>query len=304
MASLIQLAKTFVKYTVIRPYYAVRNSWPVWFYFLNREPRALYKAHPAHLDDVQTALIAELKAKGIAQTSLEELLPGTDLLPRLQSYAEQQLEHAAQAEVKAFLVDPRNKPAVAELHDPLVQAALNDRILAVVNGYADMFMQLHDFRLNKTKIMPANAPAEHSQNWHRDSPDVKICKVFIYLTDVDETSGPFMYYPESHYHGKHHGLFPQTRPSGSYPDLKEAENKISKKDVKVCTGKAGTVIFCDTAGLHRGGYSTEKSRTMITIAYFSKGNTSIRKHYYLPEQYSEQKNMLSPAAQFALTKHL
>ena len=32
-------------------------------------------------------------------------------------------------------------------------------------------------------------------------------------------------------------------------------------------GKAGTMIFCDTAGIHRGGYATKNERIMFTAGY-------------------------------------
>ena len=35
------------------------------------------------------------------------------------------------------------------------------------------------------------------------------------------------------------------------------------------TGPAGTLLFCNTAGFHRGGFSTTKPRVLATATYSS-----------------------------------
>ena len=44
---------------------------------------------------------------------------------------------------------------------------------------------------------------------------------------------------------------------------------IPPEAIKTFTGKAGTMIFCDTSGLHQGGYATGKERIMSTFGYYS-----------------------------------
>ena len=42
---------------------------------------------------------------------------------------------------------------------------------------------------------------------------------------------------------------------------------IPQEDVSVCTGAAGTIVFCDTSGLHRGGFARVRERLMCTSIY-------------------------------------
>ena len=77
--------------------------------------------------------------------------------------------------------------------------------------------------------MPEGSEAVSSQRWHRDPEDRKLCKVFIYLNDVDENAGHFTYVKGSHYLGKWGKLFPQKPPKGFYPPSGAVENIVSKR---------------------------------------------------------------------------
>jgi len=39
--------------------------------------------------------------------------------------------------------------------------------------------------------------------------------------------------------------------------------------VRTFTGPKGTMLFCNTAGLHRGGFATGKARVLATFTYDS-----------------------------------
>ena len=97
-------------------------------------------------------------------------------------------------------------------------------------------------------------------------------KIFIYLNDVDESSGPFIYIPFSKYSSKWGGVFPQKPPRGCYPEIGEVEKIVPADAIRKMTGRAGTVIFCDTTGLHQGGYATGGERLMFTAGYYSQAS--------------------------------
>jgi hypothetical protein len=88
----------------------------------------------------------------------------------------------------------------------------------------------------------------------------------MYLNDVDEFAGPFTYVRGSQPTSKnsYSKLFRQKLPWGSYPEESAVLAKTSSEDQFVATGSAGTIIFCDTAGLHRGGFAKTKERVMAT----------------------------------------
>jgi len=112
----------------------------------------------------------------------------------------------------------------------------------------------------------------HSQLWHRDLEEKKMIKVFIYLNDVNENNGPFFYVKGSQPSGKSKisKFAPQYLPKGSYPDEATVKNTILLDQIVCAKGKAGTIIFCDTAGLHKGGFVVEGERKMITGFFPSK----------------------------------
>ena len=89
-----------------------------------------------------------------------------------------------------------------------------------------------------------------TQLFHRDGDDVKLLKVFMYLTDVDIDNGPFQYIAKSH--------------------IKPWKDQdINKGSIFTATGKSGQIIFCDTNGLHRGLILNKGYRVMLTLVYTS-----------------------------------
>jgi hypothetical protein len=44
---------------------------------------------------------------------------------------------------------------------------------------------------------------------------------------------------------------------------------VPSEAVQTFTGPAGTLLFCNTAGFHRGGFSTTKPRVLATATYSS-----------------------------------
>jgi hypothetical protein len=139
-----------------------------------------------------------------------------------------------------------------------------------------------------------------SQRWHRDPEDKKLCKMFIYLSDVDENAGPFSYIAESHADGRWRRLFPQKPPQG-HIDISEAAIKsaVPKENIKVATAKAGTIIFCDTVGIHRGGHARSKTRLMFSSGFCSPASLWATKFVY-PRDFEFRISHLDKAAQYAI----
>ena len=100
-----------------------------------------------------------------------------------------------------------------------------------------------------------------SQLWHRDKHDRKIIKIFLYLTDVDSKNGPFEYITKTHVNGKFWKKF-RTIERLTDSELKGKNSEILSYK-KICTGKAGDIIFVDTTGIHRGGYVQKGRRKIV-----------------------------------------
>jgi hypothetical protein len=284
---------------VTYPYYLIRNVWPVWYFILNSESKKYYMQNFPNLNGLQKKIVSEFKENGIVITHIDELFPGKNLLPELQSFVNKNRNNGEIRSGKPFLMSLLPLPPVLDLSNPFIKLALTSEVINIVNSYMGLCVKLFDFSLDITLPVGKDASPFRSQNWHRDPGDKKMCKFFLYLNDVEEESGPFVYVPKSQYGGKWRRIFPQRPPRGYYPPPDEVEKMIPKSDIKVCTGKAGTIIFADTTG-----YATLKERHMFTAGFDSLA--SLRPiGYKLPVSYDIfLKNIenLDPAVHYSLTK--
>lgn len=282
-----------------RPYHIIRNWWPIWFRILNKESRQLYLANPPKPDVLQERIVKDLKTKGIATTRVEELFPDKKVFPELQSITRKLLEEAEVRRGKTYLMSLFDVPPVLDLANPFVKLALDEKVLEIVSGYFDVCAKFDSFSLDLTMPVPLSSERIKSQRWHRDPEDKKICKMFLYLNDVADGNGPFNYVPESNYGNRWRNIFPQRPPEGVYPPAGALEKIIPADGIKICKGKAGTIIFADTSGFHRGGYATDGERLMFTAGYST--NASLWPTYYrYPEGFKNKLDKLSPSIRYAL----
>jgi len=156
------------------------------------------------------------------------------------------------------------------LSGPWLRIAASDGVLDIVNGYTGQPRKLTYVDNWYTVPYPHATKRVASQRWHRDPDDDHIVKVFVYFSDVDEEAGPFEYVRDSAADGKYGQLWPGTE--GVYPPGEELEAAVDPEDRMTMTGPAGTVIFCDTAGFHRGGFARTKPRILM-ISTFLRENT-------------------------------
>lgn len=78
---------------------------------------------------------------------------------------------------------------------PFVRYALQPAALRIIGDFMHDLPQLSDVLLTLSQPTP-NQPLSYSQLWHLDHDDKRVCKLFIYLTDVrDSADGPFTFIP-------------------------------------------------------------------------------------------------------------
>ena len=296
-----------VKYIIKQPliwaiqiYFRARQSHFVWM-FLNREPRRRHRENPSQLNMVQERVVKELHETGIATAHLDELFPGENKLAALHVYTAELRRNAEAKTGKTFLEYLWDVIPVLDFENSFVKISLDEKIIDIVNSYMEMFSRFYYLTLNVTKPVKEGEKAFASQRWHRDPEDKRMLKLFIYLNDVDEESGPFIYIPYSKYGLKWGHVFPQRPPRGFYPPEGAVEKIIPPDAIKYNTGRAGTVIFCDTTGLHKGGYALEKERVMFTAGYRSPVSAWYTDFKY-PRNLEEEikKANLNQKARFAL----
>ena len=101
--------------------------------------------------------------------------------------------------------------------------------------------------------------AEEAQNFHRDVDDYKFCKLFVYLTDVNENSGPHVYVKGS---SKFSGLKKIRR----YSDQEIIGTFGSDNIVKLIRPK-GSCFIVDTYGFHKGLLPKTGKRLLLQFQY-------------------------------------
>jgi len=78
---------------------------------------------------------------------------------------------------------------------PFVRYALQPAALRIIGDFMHDLPQLSDVVLTLSQPTP-NQALSFSQLWHLDHDDKRVCKLFIYLTDVQDTAdGPFTFIP-------------------------------------------------------------------------------------------------------------
>ncbi|MEQ1761680.1 MAG: phytanoyl-CoA dioxygenase family protein [Pyrinomonadaceae bacterium] len=164
--------------------------------------------------------------------------------------------------------------------------ALHDALLNIANNYFRMLVKLRYYNVWLT-FATKSKPRE-SQLWHFDREDNYILKVFVYLKDVDEGTGPFTYAPRTHRKGILHGMEPEyfveknvrRTTSEQMAAVVPAENWVK------ATGKKGTIVFADTRGYHKGGESRTSDRLMFTCMFTSPASESKRLLKFPPDSLS------------------
>lgn len=288
---------------ILSTYSFLRKNPPVWN-FLNRAGKKYYKECPPNLDLLQQKLVSELVKNGVTLTHLEELFPGQDVLLSLIKELKLRENDENVGKSKPFQKYSLGQGSMIDLESAFIQLSLQPRALEIASAYMGLYAKLIYFELATSNLlMNAGDAAMGSQRWHRDPGMNRIVKMFTYLTDVDEETGPFTYVLQSHEFGRWGKIFPQKQfgRHGFYPPDGAVEKKVPKSDIKVCVGKAGSVIFCDTTGLHRGGYAISKPRIMYTSAYMQEGQL-IKSLYRYPSDFNERIKGLNAVSRFAVTR--
>ncbi len=280
-----------------RPLYRLENLNEGFWHFVNRAAVQHFKQYgKKELSPLETRIVADLRKTGVAFTSLDELFGNGEKL--LTTLTEQGLkkERSRINRTKAYITEYFDEVAILTKDDPFVRAALDERVLTIASTYLGMTPKLQEFTLAEINAVPPGTEKTGSMRWHRDPHDLRLCKMFIYLSDVTTENGPFTYVKESNYGNKYRGVFPQKPPSGIYPPPGEVEKRVNPADIQPCTGKAGTVIFADTSGLHGGGYVKAAHRVMFTAGYLPQKSFLMR----VPVYKRGTNEKLSPMQEYAV----
>jgi hypothetical protein len=298
------------RYLIDKTYYGEYK----WRNGINKAAIALQKTNPLPLNsNLSKKIFEDLKSKGISTFHINELEGGKELFEGI--VAEEKAYHLAQAnriehqrellksndtksiEGKIYLVDipaGEGNPIFALSSAKL---ALHSSLLSVVNAYIGIYSKVRylTFWLNLHK---PDQKEMASQFWHRDHEDRRILKLFLYLEDVNEGSGPFSYVPGMH-RGKLRHIDPidsTGKTNGTIRANDEAMNKIiSKEKWFIGVAPKGTIIIADTKSYHKGGLAKTNDRHLLTAAYYSQDYHEV----YLKNGITNIPEAAHPAIKFA-----
>lgn len=141
---------------------------------------------------------------------------------------------------------------------PDMQSVLaQPQILQIADGYLECKPTLSSLGVRWS--FPRGKKVEDTQMFHRDLDDWRMFKVFIYLTDVDEQSGPHIYIRKTH-----------KLPWGlraSVHDMESMAARHGRENFETVLGPAGTTFAADTLGVHCGIPPVERPRLLFTAQY-------------------------------------
>jgi hypothetical protein len=242
-------------------------------------------------------VLADLERDGVAVSSVSALLGDDDLLIEMQRAAAQleqkkadelaatRASAASRGDVgqKTYLVELLGRIPTADPCSPWARMALHPNVRGVANGYFRMLTQVRDY--NVWRNVRTNSPLRESQLWHRDwREDHYVLKTFVYLEDVDEGRGPFSYVPGTHVRGSRR-VEPVTAVEGTNRRATDDQmaDVVPRSEWLTATGAAGTLLFADTTGWHKGGSARTGDRLLYTCLFGSQAGDKRRRLRPNPE---------------------
>lgn len=139
----------------------------------------------------------------------------------------------------------------------LVSLYLNSNILSINTSY---FISLPIITSKTEKY-------KNAQFFHWDNDFTKFLKLYVYLSDVDDFSGPHIFVEGTHVKKKLEHCLPRL-----YSDDKIYD---SYKNIKLFNGKKGSFFLTDSYGIHKGMPPKKNYRIMLNIHF---GNNDIKYH--------------------------
>ena len=111
-----------------------------------------------------------------------------------------------------------------------------------------------------------NKKTDSGGGWHVDSMEPHQFKAFVYLTDVNEDNGPFVFVKKSK------GLVDDLPMHDNNRITEETINeRIKEEDIIECVAPAGTCILADTTFVHRGKQIENGKRVVYTTYFYDRG---------------------------------
>src|SRR5271156_911152 len=175
----------------------------------------------------------------------------------------------SEAKLDDYILKMIPENSVHSLNHPLLAIGLSAPVLRVVSSYMNLWPKL--IYTDAWYSIPMD-PGKRigSQQWHRDPEDKQMVKVYLYFSEIDESAGAMEYIlGTSNAVGGHGTEIGEWKAAGAnlYPSGELVEQTFPAAQHFYCSGPVGTLLFCDTTELHRGGISRSKPRVVATWTF-------------------------------------
>lgn len=262
-----------------------------WRWARNPASRRSFHKNLPKLSALQQRLVEELNSTGLAICHFDELFQDRGLWhclcaqisefsssDEVQSAVRRQQKDFSEKKHYILTKYPQDRKPLITASNPLLGFGVNPLILDVVNSYLGMWSKLIYFDMWHT--LPLDTETRFlSQRWHRDPEDRKKIRTFLYFSNVDVDAGAMEYFMGSHLGGPYEHVFRWEGPLGiPYPPDGEIERLIPASQRMILKGPPGTLIFCDTAGFHRGGICRTVPRILATSAFVTPASLHRRRY--------------------------
>jgi hypothetical protein len=303
-----------------------------WYISRNPQSQRHFVRHCPILTAEQRDLVESLKTKGIADASygqagiesrdwsaLQEIVgdfarESTDrIAAATASYSDNlalgSLEHnrerfrrffrdKSEAGLDDYILKMNPENSIHPSNHPLLTIGLSTPFLRVVSSYMNLWPKL--IYADAWYSIPMD-PGKRigSQQWHRDPEDKQMVKVYLYFSEIDESAGAMEYIlGTSNAIGGQGMKIGEWKAAGAtlYPSAELVERSFSTLQHIYCSGPVGTLLFCDTTGLHRGGISRSRPRVFATWTFVTPASRYQRRFTVRPVEGA----LLSDEARFAL----
>lgn len=295
-------SREIIKTDFLRALYARTTNNELAFRWINRDfIRGLHNVEVPPLAAPGARVACDLDANGIAFANFTEFF-SSDFLAQLHAAFDgfrdefHRANPAPKLKGKAVFLDVIHKSHTFCRNDVVSDYLADQQFAAIAAAYMNMVPRYVGSSFWHTK--PAPGSRQDSQLWHRDYNDRRLVKVFLYLNDVGPDNGYFEYATGTHIKGPYGHKFDLIGSDGyrAYPDQDEIGaiikgfpiiqlNAVPKSEmsgaaapwhkkpsVVQCQAPAGTLIFADTFGVHRGGFVKANYRDLIMNTYSTNFN--------------------------------
>lgn len=158
-------------------------------------------------------------------------------------------------------------PARDCLRSPDIQDVLGDEFLLSLAGrYLGVTPIVDLLTMWWSAVFEEGSASEAAQLFHFDMDKPRWLKLFIYLTDVDESAGPHVYVERSHRLRNEKVGSLLRRGYTRIPDA-DIVDAYGAESLRSIGGPAGTIFVADTIGFHKGLPPTGKERLVLQLSY-------------------------------------